>query len=102
MITMEIFLLGLTICATMSGLVTEAVKKTFTAFDKRVGSTLLAAVCSVIVALAVCALYIIYTNVAITAQTVAAIVVFVILSWIGATVGYDKVRQAIESFGKKQ
>ena len=102
MITLEIFLLGLTICATMSGLVTEAVKKTFTAFDKKVGSTLLAAVCSVIVALAVCALYIIYTNVAITAQTVAAIVVFVILSWIGATVGYDKVRQAIESFGKKQ
>ena len=102
MITMEIFLFGLTLCATMSGLVTEAVKKTFTAFDKKVGSTALAAICSVIVALAVCALYIIYTNVVITAQVVAAIVVFVILSWIGSTVGYDKVKQAIESFGKKQ
>ena len=100
MVTMEIFLLGLTICATMSGLVTEAVKKTFPTFDKKVGSTLLAAICSVIVALAVCALYIIFADVVFTAQVVAAIVVFVVLSWIGSTVGYDKVRQAIESFGK--
>lgn len=102
MITMEIFLFGLTICATMSGLVTEAVKKTFTSFDKKVGSTILAAICSVIVSVAVCALYIIFANVAFTAEIVAAIVVFVILSWIGSTVGYDKVRQAIESFGKKK
>ena len=102
MVTLEIFLFGLTLCATMSGLVTEAVKKTFPAFDKKVGSTILAAICSVIVALAVCALYILYAGVAITTQVIAAIVVFVILSWIGATVGYDKVRQAIESFGKAQ
>ena len=102
MVTLEIFLFGLTLCATMSGLVTEAVKKTFPAFDKKVGSTILAAICSVIVALAVCALYILYAGVAITTQVIAAIVVFVILSWIGATVGYDKVRQAIESFGKTQ
>lgn len=102
MITMEIFLIGLTICATMSGLVTEAVKKTFANFDKKVGSTILAAICSVIVALAVCALYIIFTELVVTAKIVVTIAVFVILSWIGATVGYDKVRQAIESFGKKQ
>ena len=102
MITMETFLFGLTLCATMSGLVTEAVKKTFTTFDKKVGSTALAAICSVIVALAVCAVYIIYTNVVINAQVIAAIVVFVILSWIGATVGYDKVKQAIESFGRNK
>jgi ABC-type bacteriocin/lantibiotic exporter with double-glycine peptidase domain len=99
---MEIFLFGLTLCATVSGLVTEAVKKTFTAFDQKVGSTALAAICSVIVALAVCVLYILYTNVVITTQVIAAIVVFIILSWIGSTVGYDKVKQAIESFGKKQ
>ena len=102
MITLEIFLFGLTICATMSGLATEAVKKTFTAFDKKVGSTVIAAICSAIVALAVGILYIIFTDVVVTAKIVAAIVVFVILSWIGATVGYDKVRQAIESFSKKQ
>ena len=102
MIEMEIFLFGLTLCATLSGLVTEAVKNTFTAFDKKVGSTALAAICSVIVAVAVCALYIIYTNVAVTAQVIATIVVFVILSWIGATVGYDKVKQTITSFNKKQ
>lgn len=102
MITFEIFLIGLTICSTMSGLVTEAVKKTFTAFDERVGSTALAAICSVIVAVVVCIMYIIFMDVVITAKLVAAIVVFVIMSWIGSTVGYDKVRQAIESFGKKK
>ena len=102
MFTMEIFLFGLTLCATMSGLVTEAAKKTFTALDKKVGSTALAALCSVIVAVAVCALYIIYTDVVVDAQVIASIVVFVIMSWIGSTVGYDKVKQAIGSFGKKQ
>ena len=102
MFTMEIFLLGLTICATMSSLVTEAVKKTFPAFDKKVGSTILAAICSVIVAVAVCLLYILFADMVFTAKLVAAIVVFVIMSWIGSTIGYDKVRQAIESFGKRQ
>jgi hypothetical protein len=101
MITLETFVLGLTICATMSGLVTEAVKKTFAGFDKKVGSTALAAICSTIVALAVCTLYILFAGVQVTAQAIATIVVFVILSWIGSTVGYDKVRQAIESFCKK-
>ena len=102
MITMEIFLIGLTLCSTMSGLVTEAVKKTFAEFDKKVGSPILAAICSVIVAIAVCTLYIIFADIVVTTKIVAAIVVFVIMSWIGSTVGYDKVRQAIESFGKKQ
>ena len=102
MIAMEIFLFGLTLCATLSGLVTEAVKKTFAEFDKKLGSTAVAAICSVITSVAVCALYIIYTNVVVTAQVIASIVVFIILSWIGSTVGYDKVRQTIESFGKKQ
>lgn len=102
MITLDIFLIGLTICATMSGLVTEAVKKTFPKFDEKVGSTILAAICSVIVALGMCTLYIIFAGVTLTAQGIATIVVFVILSWIGATVGYDKVRQAIESLIKKK
>ena len=101
MVTLEIFLFGLTLCATMSGLVTEAVKKTFPAFDKRVGSPILAAICSAIVALAICVLYILFVEVQITAQVIAAIAVFVVMSWIGSTVGYDKVRQAIESFGKR-
>jgi hypothetical protein len=101
MITLEIFLFGLALCSTMSGLVTEAVKKTFADFDKKVGSPILAAICSVIVALAVCTMYIIFMDVVVTAKIVAAIVVFVVMSWIGSTVGYDKVRQAVESFGKK-
>lgn len=101
MFTLETFIFGLTICATLSSLVTEAVKKTFAGFDKKVGSTALAAICSTIVALAVCILYILVADVQITAQAIAAIIVFVILSWIGSTVGYDKVTQAIESFYKK-
>lgn len=98
MITAEVFLLGLTLCATMSGLVTEAVKKTFVEFDKKVGSTALAAICSTIVAIAVSVLYLLYTGITVDAQVIAAIIVFVILSWIGSTVGYDKVKQALESF----
>ena len=101
MFTIETFILGLTICATMSGLVTEAVKKTFAGFDKKVGSTTVAAICSTVVALAVCILYLLFAGVQVTVQVIAAIVVFVILSWIGSTVGYDKVKQAIESFYKK-
>lgn len=81
------------VSATVTGLITEAVKKMIT--DKN--TTLLAAGVSVLVAGGVCAGYVVLNNVTITPETIVYIVCIVILSWLSATLGFDKVKQAIGS-----
>ena len=81
------------VSATVTGLITEAVKKMIT--DKN--TTLLAAGVSVLVAGGVCAGYVVLNNVTITPETIVCIVCIVILSWLSATLGFDKVKQAIGS-----
>ena len=81
------------VSATVTGLITEAVKKMIT--DKN--TTLLAAGVSVLVAGGACAGYVVLNNVTITPETIVYIVCIVILSWLSATLGFDKVKQAIGS-----
>lgn len=84
------------ICATVTGLITEAIKKMIS--DKN--TTLLAAGVSVLVAGGLCAGYIVLNNVDVTRETIVYVVCVVILSWLSATLGFDKVKQALGGFGK--
>lgn len=79
------------LCATLTGLITEAIKKMIT--DKN--TTLLAAGVSVLVAGGVSAGYIVLNNVPVTKETIVYAVCVVILSWLASTLGFDKVKQAL-------
>ncbi len=96
--TIEIFLLGLLIASTLSGLATEAVKKLLDEHEKNYYSNTLAGIVSAVVSVLLGGGYVIYTATPVTAQAVIAIVALVLMSWLCAMVGYDKVMQAIEQF----
>lgn len=98
MISFEIFMLGLLIVSTITGLVTEAIKKVLTEHNKTYHANTLAGVVALVMSLAVGVGYIVITNSAFTAQIVVYLITMVFMSWLCAMVGYDKVIQAIAQF----
>ncbi|MEG1716216.1 MAG: aminopeptidase [Lachnospiraceae bacterium] len=93
--TLEVFLLGLLIVSTLTGIVTEAIKKWLEEREKKYHANALAGYCAVGLSVAVGAAYIILTGSAVNAQMAVYLIALVFLSWLSAMVGYDKVIQAI-------
>ena len=98
MVNFEIFLLGMLITSTLTSLVTEAIKKILTEFNKTFPSNTLVGLVSLILSAAIGTGYIILTNTAFTASVAVYLIVLVFASWLCAMVGYDKVIQAISQF----
>lgn len=102
--TLEMFLIGLMVVSTLTGFVTEAVKSIFTEHNWKYSANTLAGICAFVVALAVGICYVLFTGIAVTNQVVIMIIALVVMSWLCAMVGYDKVIQSLEQFkniGKK-
>ncbi|WP_253292389.1 aminopeptidase [Blautia sp. MSJ-9] len=95
MMNLETFLLLLMIVSVLTGLVTEGIKKLLDEGEKVYHPTLLAGVIAVVLSVAVGAGYIILTEAAINGKMAVILIALVLLSWLSATVGYDKVIQSI-------
>jgi hypothetical protein len=100
--TFEIFLLGVLIVSTLTGLATEAVKNWFTERKKSYYANALAGYISIGLSIAVGAAYIVLTKTAINAQMAVYLIALIFLSWLSAMVGYDKVIQAISQFKEEK
>ena len=88
------FLLSaLALISVLTSLTVEALKKLLG--DAKYSANLLAAIVSVILSIAVCLGYLIYTGTAFTAQVAVIIVAMTFLSFLSATCGYDKCVQLI-------
>lgn len=98
--TLETFLMLLMIVATLTGLVTEAIKKWLQERDKTYYANALAGYAAIALSFVVGIAYIIVTEAAINAQLAVYLIALVFLSWIAAMVGYDKVVQTITQFKK--
>jgi hypothetical protein len=81
----------LLLCSLFTGLIVEAIKKMWVV-DK---PNVLAAIVSVVVGTAVPVSYIIVMEITINAPVILFIVSMVVLSWLSAMLGYDKVIQTI-------
>ena len=93
--SMEIFLLGLLVVSTLTGLCTESIKIWLTERHKKYHANALAGYVSLVLSVAA---YIILTESAINAQMAVYLIALMLLSWLSAMVGYDKVIQAISQF----
>lgn len=91
MMNLSAFIFLLTICSTMTGLITEAIKKMVTVKEPN----LVAGIVSVFTAAIVGLGYVILNDIAIDLTVIMAIVVLIIFSWLCAMLGYDKVIQTI-------
>ena len=98
MITFEIFLLGLLVTSTITGLVTEAVKKILTEHNKTYRANTLAGIVALGMSASIGSAYLVLTNSAFTPQIIVYLIGLVFMSWLCAMVGYDKVIQAISQF----
>lgn len=79
----------------MTNATVEAIKKLLNKTDKNYSSNLLAAIISVVVAFLISAGYLILNDLAFNAKIGVEIVVLMYLSFLTATIGYDKVTQMI-------
>lgn len=86
----------LTVTSVLSGLVTEALKKTLNEKKYEYSKNILAGISSVVVALLVGLGYLVLTHTPITADVIVYIIALIILSWLSAMCGYDKVVQTIK------
>jgi len=95
---MELFLLGLLVCSTLTGLLTEAVKKLCEEHGFSYYANTLAGIDAAVVSVLVGMGYVLYVGIPVTTQVVICLVALILLSWVGAMVGYDKVIQAVSQF----
>jgi amino acid transporter len=99
--TYEFIFIALTVISVLTSLATEGIKKLLDEQKIKYAPNLLAAAVSVIFTIVASVCYIVYTGGAVTAQIIIECVVMVFLSFLIATVGYDKVIQAIGQIKKE-
>ena len=92
---MEIFLMLLMVTSIFTGLFTEAVKMCLDYFKVKLPNNLLAGVVSVILSVLVSVAYMLLAEIAYTDKMMVYLIALVLLSWLSAMVGYDKVVQAL-------
>ena len=98
MISLHVFMLGVLIASTLTGLATEAIKKILAEHDKSYYANTLAGVVSTILSIAIGVGYMLISNIDFSAQFIVCLIALVFISWLSAMVGYDKVIQAISQF----
>ena len=97
------FLLSvLALISALTTLTVEGIKKLLDEKHINYSSNILAVVVAFILTLIGSILYIVYFSVSVTAQVIVVIVCLVFLSFLTATVGYDKIKQLIEQLTKKE
>ena len=80
----------------LTALTVQAIKKILDEKQVKYSSNLLAVLVSVLLTVAVSIMYIIYMSVVITPQVIITIIALTFLSFLSATVGYDKVIQLLK------
>ena len=100
--TVTAFLIILTVCAAVTSLVTEGIKKLLDGMGARYASNILGLIVALIVGGGTTVLYYVNYQVPFTALNSVYLALMGVANWLGAMVGYDKVRQAIEQMGKAQ
>jgi|SRR5574344_1510097 small-conductance mechanosensitive channel len=98
MVSFETFLLGLLVVSTLTGLVTEAVKKMIAGRNSEYKANTLAGIVSLVLSAAIGLGYVLLSNIGFTTQVIVYLVALVFMSWLCAMVGYDKVVQTISQF----
>lgn len=96
--SLETFLMVLLIVSTLTGLVTEGIKVLLTEWGKTYKANTLAGIAAIVLSIIVGIAYAILSGSVLNAQMVVYLVAIVLLSWLSAMVGYDKVIQAISQF----
>lgn len=98
--TFEIFMAGLLLVSVLTGLFTEAIKGWLSERGKKFYCNALAGYVAAGLSVLVSAGYLVITETAFNLKMAVYLIALVLLSWLAAMVGYDKVIQSITQFKK--
>ncbi len=98
--TVTTFLILLTAFAAATSLVTEAVKKFMDGMGVRYASNIVVLAVAMVIGCGGTAVYYVNYQVPFTALNSVYLALMGVANWIGAMVGYDKVKQAVSQLGK--
>lgn len=101
MISFDVFLIGLLVVSTLTGLTTEAVKHVLSALNVKYQSNILSGIVAVILSAAVGVCYVLVADIGFTATSIVTNIALAFMSWLSSMVGYDKVVQVISQFKKR-
>ena len=96
----EFLLKALALISGLTTLTVEAIKKLLNDKQVQYSSNLLAAIVAVILTLCVSVAYILYFAVPLSVQVIISVIALIYLSFLCATIGFDKIKQLIEQMGK--
>lgn len=97
--TLELFVILLTICSVITSLLTEGLKKFLDSMKVTYASNMLVLVVAVIVGFGASVLAYIKMDIPFSALNIIMAFLLACGNWLGAMVGYDKVMQAIKQIG---
>lgn len=97
--TVTTFLILLTICATVTSLVSEGVKKFLDGMKVKYASNILVLIVALIIGCGATAMYYVNYQIPFTALNSIYLALMGLANWLGAMLGYDKVKQAISQIG---
>lgn len=100
--TVTVFLIILTACAAITSLLTEGIKKFLDEQKVTYASNILVLVIAVIVGCGATVLYYVNYQIPFNALNSVYLALMGLANWLGATLGYDKVRQTIAQIGAKE
>lgn len=100
--TVTVFLIILTACAAITSLLTEGIKKFLDEQKVTYASNILVLVIAVIVGCGATVLYYVNYQIPFNALNSVYLALMGVANWLGATLGYDKVRQTIAQIGAKE
>lgn len=98
----EFLLEALVIISGLTSLTVQAIKKILDEKEIKYSSNLLAVIVATILAVAVSMAHVLYFNIPFSIQLVVIVIALTYLSFLTATVGFDKVRQLIQQMGKSE
>lgn len=100
--TVTAFLIILAACAAITSLLTEGIKKFLDEQRVTYASNVLVLIIAVIVGCGATALYYVNYQIPFNALNSVYLALMGVANWLGATLGYDKVRQTIAQIGAKE
>lgn len=99
--TVTAFLILLTVCSTITSLIAEAVKKFMDGVNVKYVSNILVLVIAIIVGCGATAIHYVNSEIPFSVLNVVYLSLMGIANWLGAMLGYDKVKQAIVQIKEK-
>lgn len=95
-----IFILLFVVLEVVTPLVVQGIKVTLEGLNRTYNATLLALITAVLLSIGVSIFYMLANNITFSALSVIYIIALIMANWLGSTLGYDKIKAAIQVIDK--